>query len=378
MFLKRTKKKGPYSHSISNTMFKITNTQTRSAYVAAFDLDHTLIRPKSRNKNKSVAKFQKDIDDWEFEDNVKYVLKNLKGLNKMYIIVIFTNKSSSENYNVLDFFKIIVNEIEKVSELPVSLYSAQKSYYKKPVPEMWFEFEKDNIIEINKKESFYVGDAAGRTKDFSDCDYKFALNIGLTFFPNDKYFNNKSSSDLVIPRHPISFDKLSEFSLIKPTQSNDQELIVFTGGPASGKSTWAKKFSAGKYDILSTDDIGTLAKVQKICKELLMHGRSVIVDNTNPTKKHRSFYTDLVNHLTNLDEERKIQTRSFFFDVSKEECFHLNTYRGLKSAKYIPTTAIHTYFKNLEVPDESEDFDNFFKIRFQCDFKDPYLKYYLV
>jgi bifunctional polynucleotide phosphatase/kinase len=52
---------------------------------------------------------------------------------------------------------------------------------------MWnlFKSEFNSDHEIDLKESIYCGDAAGRNtkgaKDHSDADYKFALNIGITF-----------------------------------------------------------------------------------------------------------------------------------------------------------------------------------------------------
>jgi bifunctional polynucleotide phosphatase/kinase len=49
-------------------------------------------------------------------------------------------------------------------------------------------------FEIDMKESFYCGDAAGRPKtdtrpkDFSDSDIKFASNVGLKFFTPEELF----------------------------------------------------------------------------------------------------------------------------------------------------------------------------------------------
>ncbi len=49
-------------------------------------------------------------------------------------------------------------------------------------------------VDIDLKKSFYCGDAAGRVKgkkkDFSDSDYKFALNINITFFTPEMLFHN--------------------------------------------------------------------------------------------------------------------------------------------------------------------------------------------
>jgi bifunctional polynucleotide phosphatase/kinase len=49
---------------------------------------------------------------------------------------------------------------------------------------MWEALERNNGgVQIDKKKSFFCGDAAGRKnakhKDFSDSDLKFALNVGI-------------------------------------------------------------------------------------------------------------------------------------------------------------------------------------------------------
>ena len=53
----------------------------------------------------------------------------------------------------------------------------------------------DKSVKIEKKESFYCGDAAGRKKskarlrnDFSSSDYLFAYNIGIKFYTPETLF----------------------------------------------------------------------------------------------------------------------------------------------------------------------------------------------
>lgn len=62
--------------------------------------------------------------------------------------------------------------------------ASHEDEYRKPGSKMWdcLSQRNDGIV-INKAQSFFCGDAAGRKdgkhKDFSDSDLKFALNAGI-------------------------------------------------------------------------------------------------------------------------------------------------------------------------------------------------------
>lgn len=43
-------------------------------------------------------------------------------------------------------------------------------------------------MKVDKKESFFVGDAAGRGKDHGKSDKEFAANCGLTFYTEEEFF----------------------------------------------------------------------------------------------------------------------------------------------------------------------------------------------
>ena len=87
--------------------FEINNSiQLKTNKIAGFDLDHTLICPKSNRT------FPKDNDDWRFvnEEIPAHLLK----INKQgYYIVIFTNQKGLKSSNDIINFKEKIANIEK-------------------------------------------------------------------------------------------------------------------------------------------------------------------------------------------------------------------------------------------------------------------------
>ena len=153
--------------------------------LAMFDLDGTIITTKSGNP---VAKH---INDWKFLHS--NVITKMKDINKSHKIIIITNQNgiSKNLLTITDFTKKINNIFNKLEITPLLiLVSTCKDYYRKPNVGM-FKFIKNNIyqsISFNKKQSFYCGDAAGRTyetgeHDFSDSDMLFAKNNNIDFTP---------------------------------------------------------------------------------------------------------------------------------------------------------------------------------------------------
>lgn len=136
--------------------------------VAAFDLDDTLC---ARYKT-DLMPYVKDTINEEFQ--------------KKYLIVIFTNQSGKNGYPS--------NMLQRIKSLPfpaIVYVSVDYSRSRKPRIGMFEEFMKqmnDAGNEISLKDSFYVGDAAGRPDDFSESDIKFARNIGVSFKTPQEFF----------------------------------------------------------------------------------------------------------------------------------------------------------------------------------------------
>lgn len=66
--------------------------------------------------------------------------------------------------------------------------------------------------------------------------------------------------------------------------SDKQEMVILVGMPASGKSTFAKKYFVSRgYAHVNQDTLGTKAKCIKAAKQALDEGKSVIVSLSNVT-----------------------------------------------------------------------------------------------
>jgi len=63
-------------------------------------------------------------------------------------------------------------------------------------------------------------------------------------------------------------------------------MIVFCGSPGSGKSTfWQTHYS--DYSRINRDTLKTKEKCLKVAAEEINKKKSVVIDNTNPSKEDR-------------------------------------------------------------------------------------------
>ena len=107
-----------------------------------------------------------------------------------------------------------------MSQLNIPLFvviATEKCDYK-PNPILFNTLLGEN--EINKEESFFVGDALGRKSDFSDSDKVFAENIGIKWYSPEDIFINQKSHIFEIPNIPLSMNP---------------EIIIMMGYPGSWK-----------------------------------------------------------------------------------------------------------------------------------------------
>lgn len=283
------------------------NIDSKKDKIAAFDLDNTIIIPKSG------AKFPKNKEDWKFIDSV--VESRINSLVD-YNVVIFTNQKGLDKKLGLDNFKEKIINIIKSFTVKISVFIAyQDDFYRKPLSGMWDLLSK-HADTINKKNSFYVGDAAGRKNDFSNSDINFAHNIKIPFLLPEEFIQNKIIK--YSSESPLNIKKW--LSIKKPIIKKEKlELVVLVGYPGCGKSTFSKKYYENYVYINQDTDKNRDYSIKKV-KQAIKENKSIIIDNTNLSYDQRHEFIVLVD---NLEYTIKI----IVFDIPIEICRFMMYYR---------------------------------------------------
>ncbi|CAK6974958.1 bifunctional polynucleotide phosphatase/kinase isoform X1 [Scomber scombrus] len=345
--------------------------------IAGFDIDGCIITTKSGKV------FPTAPDDWKIlYPEIQPRLASL--LKKGYKVVFFTNQMGIARGKLRpEVFKSKVEDILTKLQLPVMVFvAAGPGIYRKPAMGMWNQLcEKVNDgVPVDKTQSLYVGDAAGRPenwapgkkkKDFSCSDRLFALNIGLKFHTPEEYFLGWKSAPYNLPEFdPRKLD--SSARLYDPPSasltSSKTEVIVAVGFPASGKSTFFHTHVIPKgYAYVNRDTLGSWQSCVAACERALREGRSVAVDNTNPDLDSRKRYVDVA-------KAAGVSCRCFHFSASLEQAKHNNRYREMapSDSKHnkVNDMVFHSYKKHFVAPALSEGFSEILRIHFVPNFKD--------
>ena len=138
-------------------------------------------------------------------------------------------------------------------------------------------------------------------------------------------------------------------------------MIILVGYPASGKSTFAKRYLESRnYVVVNRDTLKTQEKCEKTVHEALKSKKSVVVDNTNPSKEARQAYVKIA-------KTYNTPVRCFQFDVTIEAAKHMNFYRQLITDgkhRRIPDVGYNVFKSRYVAPDKSEGFQEIVKIPF--------------
>jgi bifunctional polynucleotide phosphatase/kinase len=332
---------------------KDNDTQQTDKY-ACFDLDGTIICPKSGSK------YVKHKEDWEFKFKTTADILRKYHLKK-YKIVIFTNQAGIKLIGIDNWKEMICNIRDKLG-LNIDVHAAMNyDLYRKPFPTMWTMFVNGRNVD-NK--SFYCGDACGRENDFSDSDYKFALNCNLKFYTPEELFKN--TKYIVMPRilYKIDFKKYLLKSNIE-CNTKKMDIIVLVGNYASGKTHFANKYLIpnGYISVKSIDEI----------KANIVDNNSIVIDNINLTIFDRTIYIKLAKHYN-------YSCRCINIVCPISLAIHNSRYRHYMSngkCNIISDDIICQYKDRFEYPTNDEGFDEIMKYNFSIDTSCDISKYFL-
>lgn len=287
--------------------------------LAIFDYDWTLVSPKEGRT------FPKDISDWVWlYKDIPLSLK--KYFDKDYMIIVVTNQSKKWKIEQ-------IKEVLKPLNIPISIIICTDKLTYKPDTKLFNEY----IEQYDKSQSFFVGDALGRTSDYSDSDKVFSENLGIKYYSPESIFYNVKDNKV----------ELSQYDKIE-LDKNVKYIIIMVGYPGSGKSTIAK-YLCDKYDIeyISGDIYKQQPKMIKVAKSHIVNGRSILFDATNSSSKKREKYIELCN-------VNRYTCICIYNSTDELESFRRNKQRD--ETKQVPKIAYSIYNKYFEKPTENEGF----------------------
>ena len=129
------------------------------------------------------------------------------------------------------------------------------------------------------------------------------------------------------------------------------ECVILIGLPASGKSTFFRERFAGTHDHISKDLLRNNRRPQRrqeqLIEESLASGRSVVVDNTNPSVAVRA-------PLIAAARRHGADVAGYFLVTEAGDALRRNR---------VPDVAIFTVRKRLEPPTAAEGFDRLYVVR---------------
>lgn len=132
------------------------------------------------------------------------------------------------------------------------------------------------------------------------------------------------------------------------------EIIIFTGIPASGKTTFYEQNFAATHIHISLDVLHTRNQENKMLEETLASGKSCVIDNTNVTAAERAKYIE-------TGKRYGYKVIGYYFRSSIDECRIRND--RWQGRKQVPEIALRYKAAHLERPAMQEGFDELYYVK---------------
>lgn len=135
------------------------------------------------------------------------------------------------------------------------------------------------------------------------------------------------------------------------------ECVILIGLPGAGKTTFYRERFSDTHHHVSKDLMPNVRRPQRrqeqIIAEALAAGRSVVIDNTNPSAAVRA-------PLIAVAKAHEAQVVGYYFPTEAADALRRN--RAREAAARVPDVAIFTVRKRLEPPSAAEGFDRLFVV----------------
>jgi len=136
------------------------------------------------------------------------------------------------------------------------------------------------------------------------------------------------------------------------------DCVILIGLPAAGKTTFYRERFAGTHDHISKDILRNNRRPERRQEQLLLEslsgGRSLVIDNTNPSVEVRA-------PLIRAARAHGARVIGYYFPTEAGAALRRN--RAREGRDRVPDVAIFAVRKRLEPPSRDEGFDELFEVR---------------
>jgi predicted kinase len=132
------------------------------------------------------------------------------------------------------------------------------------------------------------------------------------------------------------------------------QLILFTGIPGSGKSTFYKQNFFHSHLRVNLDMLRTRNRESRLLAFCFETSMPLVVDNTNVTAPDRKKYIDLAR-------QHRYSVTGYYFEASLQSCLERNALRN--GRQLVSEKGIVAKYKSLQIPSPAEGYNELFSVQ---------------